>query len=129
MALLTLVSFLPPKQNKLENRSIFENLRRDFMVGFAKWEFDPLTLDNLFPKDEGSVHLWAGLEDRVVPVELQRHVMGELPWIKYHEIPRGGHLIVYDSEICESILRALLLEEEEEEAYLPAAATPKLIVS
>ncbi|KAJ8440555.1 hypothetical protein Cgig2_028684 [Carnegiea gigantea] len=124
--LITVVSFLPPKQNKLENRSIFENLRQDFMVGFAKWEFDPLKLNNPFLEDEGSVHLWVGLEDRVVPVELQRHVMGELPWMKYHEIPHGGHLIVYDSEICESILRALLLEEE---AYLPASATPKLVVS
>jgi len=105
---------------------VFDNLCQDFMVGLGSWEFDPLKLNNPLPEDEGSVHLWAGFEDRVVPVELQRFVMEKLPWIKYHEIPHGGHLIVYDSEVCESILRALLLNEEPE-AYRPA--TTELIVS
>ena len=105
---------------------MFDNLRQDFMVGLGKWEFDPLTLKDPLPEDEGSVHLWAGFEDRVVPVELQRFVMEKLPWIKYHEIPHGGHLIVYDSEVCERILRALLLNEEPE-AYI--RATTELIVS
>jgi len=99
-------------ENKLENKSVFENLRGDFMLGLGKWEFDPLKLNNPFPEMERSVHLWAGYEDRVVPVELQRHVSGCLPWIKHHEVPHGGHLIVYDSEVCESVLRALLLDEE-----------------
>ncbi|CAO2840125.1 unnamed protein product [Amaranthus hypochondriacus] len=115
-------------ENKLENRSVFENLRRDFMVGFSKWEFDPLKMNNPFPKDDGAVHLWVGLEDKVVPVELQRHVTEELPWIKYHEIPHGGHLIVYDTEVCESILRALLLNEEPVK-YIPLPGTPKRLAA
>ncbi|KNA05332.1 hypothetical protein SOVF_191320 [Spinacia oleracea] len=115
-------------ENKIEQRSVFDNLRGDILVGFSKWEFDPLKLNNPFPKDEGSVHLWVGYEDKVVPVELQRHVMGELPWIKYHEIPHGGHLIVYDAEVCESILRALLLNEEPAK-YIPLPGTPKLITA
>ncbi|KAL2899451.1 Tiny macrocysts protein B [Bienertia sinuspersici] len=112
-------------ENKIEQRSVFDNLRSDMMVGFSKWEFDPLKLNNPFPNDEGSVHLWVGYDDKVVPVELQRHVMEELPWIKYHEIPHGGHLIVYDSEVCESILRGLLLSEEPVK-YMPLPGTPKL---
>lgn len=109
-------------------KNVFENLRQDFMVGFDKWEFDPLKLSNPFPEDgRGYVHLFVGLEDRVVPVDLQRYVMEKLPWIKYHEIPHGGHLVVYDTEVCESILRALLLDEEPE-AFKPAT-TNQLIVS
>ncbi|KAK9755906.1 hypothetical protein RND81_01G058600 [Saponaria officinalis] len=99
-------------ENKFEQRSVFDNLRQDFMVGFGKWEFNPLKLNNPFLKNDGSVHLFVGFEDKVVPVELQRYVMGELPWIKYHEIPHGGHLIVYDEDVCESVLRSLLLDEE-----------------
>ncbi|KMT05493.1 hypothetical protein BVRB_7g176170 [Beta vulgaris subsp. vulgaris] len=115
-------------ENKIEHRSVFDNLRLDLMVGLGKWEFDPLKLTNPFPKDDGSVHLWAGFEDKVVPVELQRHVMEDLPWIKYHEIPHGGHLIVYDTEVCESILRALLLNEEPAK-YVPLPGTPKLVAA
>ncbi|KAH9605797.1 hypothetical protein KSS87_008979 [Heliosperma pusillum] len=114
-------------ENKLEKRSVFDNLRQDFLVGFSKWDFDPLKLNNPFLKDEGSVHLFVGYEDKVVPIELQRYVMGQLPWIKSHEIPQGGHLIVYDSEVCESVLRALLLDEEP--AYIPLPGTPKSLLS
>ncbi|XP_074289252.1 uncharacterized protein LOC141614403 [Silene latifolia] len=114
-------------ENKLEKRSVYDNLRQDFMVGFSKWEFDPLKLNNPFLKDEGSVHLFVGHEDKVVPIELQRYVMGQLPWIKSHEIPHGGHLIVYDSEVCESVLRALLLDEEP--AYIPLPGTPRSLLS
>ncbi|GMG98448.1 hypothetical protein Nepgr_000288 [Nepenthes gracilis] len=98
-------------ENKLEHRSVFDNLRRDFMVGFGKWEFDPLKLSNPFPRNKCSVHLWTGFEDRVVPVELQRFVCSKLPWVKYHEVPQGGHLIVYDSDVCASILQDLLLDD------------------
>ncbi|KAL8138972.1 hypothetical protein V2J09_004973 [Rumex salicifolius] len=55
-------------ENKLENKGVFENLRRDIMVGLGKWEFDPLKLSNPFPEMERSVHLWSGYEDRVVPI-------------------------------------------------------------
>ncbi|GMH12169.1 hypothetical protein Nepgr_014010 [Nepenthes gracilis] len=99
-------------ENKLQHKSVFKNLRRDFLVGFGKWEFDPLKLSNPFSKNESFVHLWTGLEDRVVPIELQRFVSGKLPWIKHHEVPHGGHLIVYDSDVCASILKSLLLDEE-----------------
>ncbi|KAL9272856.1 hypothetical protein AKJ16_DCAP18939 [Drosera capensis] len=110
-------------ENKLQNRSIFDNLRRDFLVGMGKWEFDPLKMSNPYSKNESSVHLWTGFEDRVVPVELQRFLSSSLPWIKYHEVPHGGHLIVYDSDVCSAILRALLLHEEPA-PYIPNLSAP-----
>ncbi|KAE8689252.1 putative nucleotide binding protein [Hibiscus syriacus] len=55
-------------------QGVFESLHRDMRIGFGKWEFDPLDLDNPFPNNEGSVHLWMGDEDRLVPVIHQRYI-------------------------------------------------------
>jgi len=79
------------------------------MLAFGKWEFDPMDLTNPYPQNESSVHIWQGYEDKVVPFQLQRFVSGKLPWIRYHEVPDGGHLIVYYNGVCEAILRALLI--------------------
>ncbi|KAL3579461.1 hypothetical protein D5086_020965 [Populus alba] len=43
----------------------FETIHRDMMVGFGKWEFDPMDLENPFPDNEGTVHLWQGDEDKM----------------------------------------------------------------
>lgn len=82
------------------------------MVHSGKWDFDPMELKNPFPHNEGSVHLWQGYEDRLVPFELQRYLVQKLPWIQYHEIPDGGHMITHDRNFLEAILRSLLLGEE-----------------
>ena len=58
----------------------------------------------------------------MVPYELQRYVSSKLPWIKYHEVGDGGHLIVHYNGLCEAILRALLLGEE------PLEYRPKIVV-
>ncbi|XP_021617317.2 uncharacterized protein LOC110618488 [Manihot esculenta] len=97
-----------PKQ-KVIQQGEFESLHRDIMVGFGKWEFDPMDLENPFPNNEGSVHLWQGDEDRMVPVMLQRYVVQKLPWIHYHELPGAGHLFSYVPGMSETILKALLL--------------------
>lgn len=96
----------------LRRRRVFETLRSDFKVGFGKWEFDPMDLSDPFPKGESAVHIWQGHEDKVVPFQLQRFVSGKLPWIKYHEVPDGGHLLVHYTGICDAIVNALLLGEE-----------------
>ncbi|KAL4611695.1 hypothetical protein ACB092_08G144100 [Castanea dentata] len=111
--LKTISGFPMLTQDKLRERSVFDTLRRDFMLAFGKWEFDPLDLRNPYPQNESNVHIWQGLEDKVVPVQLQRFVSGKLPWIRYHEVPNGGHLIVHYDGICEAILRSLLLGEEQ----------------
>ncbi|KAG6417286.1 hypothetical protein SASPL_119440 [Salvia splendens] len=106
-------------QNKVRDRTVFDSLRRDFVVAFGKWDFDPLELCNPYPQRESTVHIWQGHEDKVVPVQLQRHVSGKLPWIRYHEVPDGGHLLVYDSDVCEAILRSLVLGEDPPQMYRP----------
>ncbi|KAJ8440524.1 hypothetical protein Cgig2_022965 [Carnegiea gigantea] len=86
-------------QEKIHQQSVHESLRRDLMVGFGKWEFDPLDLSNPFPHNEGSVHLWQGYEHRLVPFEMNQFISEKLPWIKYHEVPDSGHLMFFDQSI------------------------------
>uniref|UniRef100_A0A5B7CBF4 AB hydrolase-1 domain-containing protein n=1 Tax=Davidia involucrata TaxID=16924 RepID=A0A5B7CBF4_DAVIN len=99
-------------RNRLKEQGVFDSVRRDFIAGFGKWDFDPLDLKNPFPENESFVHIWQGYEDKVVPFQLQRYVSRKLPWIRYHEVPDGGHLLVYDSAVCEAISRSLLLGED-----------------
>lgn len=100
--------FLLSLQNKVRQQGLFESLHRDLMVGFGTWEFDPMHLTNPLPQTSSSVHIWQGYEDRIVPAQLQRYVSSRLPWIQYHEVPDGGHLLLYDTGIFDSILKALL---------------------
>lgn len=99
-------------------QDVFDTLRHDWMVAFGKWEFDPTELSNPFPQNSTLAHIWQGFEDKVVPSQIQRFVSEKLPWIRYHEVPDGGHLIIHYSGLCEAILRALLLGEENV-SYMP----------
>eukprot|EP00262_Sarcandra_glabra_P013705 TRINITY_DN3869_c0_g1_i1.p1 TRINITY_DN3869_c0_g1~~TRINITY_DN3869_c0_g1_i1.p1 ORF type:complete len:350 (+),score=49.49 TRINITY_DN3869_c0_g1_i1:55-1104(+) len=102
----------PSNPDKGRQQGDYECLHRDLMVGFGTWEFDPMDIVNSFPHNEGSVHIWQGYEDRLVPVTLQRYVSERLPWIRYHELPDGGHLFFNISSLSDNILKALLLGEE-----------------
>ncbi|KAF3439445.1 hypothetical protein FNV43_RR17723 [Rhamnella rubrinervis] len=99
-------------QDKLRQRGVFDTLRNDFTVAFGNWEFDPMDLSNPFPQNQSFVHIWQGYEDKVVPFQLQRYVSSKLPWIQYHEVPDGGHLLVHYNGLSEAILRALLFQEK-----------------
>lgn len=99
-------------QSKARQQGVFESLYRDLIVLFGDWEFDPTEIKNPFPNNEGSVHLWQGYEDRIVQVELQRHVAEKLPWIRYHENPEGGHLYTYADDWGDKVLKELLLRQE-----------------
>ncbi|KAD2804731.1 hypothetical protein R6Q59_029893 [Mikania micrantha] len=88
-----------------------ESIFRDMRVGFGKWEFDPMEIENPFPNNEGSVHLWHGDEDGLVPVSLQRYIAKKLPWIHYHELPDVGHLLPSYGGNKEAILKSLLIGE------------------
>ncbi|KAL6327122.1 hypothetical protein AAG906_014940 [Vitis piasezkii] len=90
----------------------FESIHCDLMVGFGSWEFDPLELENPFPNNEGSVHIWQGDEDGLVPVMLQRYIAGKLSWIQYHEVPGAGHLFPIADGMTDVIVKALLLGEK-----------------
>ncbi|XP_057458761.1 uncharacterized protein LOC130749424 [Lotus japonicus] len=110
--LKTISGFPMFTKDSLKEQVVFDTLRHDWRVAFGKWEFDPMKLSNPFPHKTSSFHIWQGYEDKVVPSELQRFVSGKLPWINYHEVPDGGHLIVYYRGLCEAVLRSLLLGQE-----------------
>ncbi|KAF1885267.1 hypothetical protein Lal_00029156 [Lupinus albus] len=110
--LKTIPGFPMLTKDKLKEKVVFDTLKGDWMVAFGKWEFDPMKLTNPFPQNRSSVHIWQGYEDKVVPSKIQRFVSRKMPWINYHEVSDGGHLIVHYSGICEAILKALLLGEE-----------------
>ncbi|CAN0916761.1 hypothetical protein LINGRAHAP2_LOCUS29887 [Linum grandiflorum] len=97
-----------PGQEKVRQQGIHESLNRDILAGYAKWEFDPMDLTNPFPNNEGSVHIWQGSEDRIIPREINRYLAGKIPWIRYHEVEDAGHLFIAKEEHFETVLRALV---------------------
>ena len=71
-----------------------------------------MEIENPFPNSEGSVHLWQGDEDKLVPVKLQRYIAEKLPWIRYHELRGAGHLFPMAEGTFESMLRQLLVGDK-----------------
>ncbi|XP_052199415.1 uncharacterized protein LOC127806236 isoform X3 [Diospyros lotus] len=96
-------------QEKVRQQGVHESLYRDILAGYGEWEFDPLDIANPFPENEGSVHIWQGHEDKIIPFQINRHIAKELPWICYHEVPDAGHLLIYDGNLCTTIFRELVL--------------------
>ncbi|KAL4560388.1 hypothetical protein LXL04_032538 [Taraxacum kok-saghyz] len=100
-----------PIQGQVRQQGEYESIHRDLNIGYGTWEFDPIELENPFPNNEGSVHIWMGDEDKIVQVTLQRYIAQQLPWIKYHELKGAGHMFSYADGISDDILKALLLGE------------------
>ncbi|KAK1300032.1 hypothetical protein QJS10_CPB13g01620 [Acorus calamus] len=100
---------------KVPQQSAFESRHIDLMVLFGDWGFDPIIdVSNPFTdSNKGSVHIWQGREDKLVPVEVQRYVAEKLSWIKYHEIPEGGHLFLFVNGWSDTIVKAMLFGEKE----------------
>ncbi|KVH99907.1 hypothetical protein Ccrd_021862 [Cynara cardunculus var. scolymus] len=96
-------------QGQVRQQGEYESLHRDLNIGFGTWEFDPVEIENPFPNNEGSIHVWNGDEDLLVPVTLQRYVVQQLPWIRYHELKGAGHMFPYADGISDAILKTLLL--------------------
>ncbi|KAL4343567.1 hypothetical protein HN51_061857 [Arachis hypogaea] len=87
----------------------YETLHRDLNIGFGKWDFSLLDLENPFPNNEASVHLlWHREEDLMVPVIVQRYIAENLPWIQYHELKGSGHLFLYLDGMSDTIIKSLL---------------------
>ncbi|XP_022882943.1 uncharacterized protein LOC111399712 [Olea europaea var. sylvestris] len=95
-------------QAQIRQQGDFVSLHRDLMIGFGTWEFDPTDLENPFLESEGSIHLWQGDEDKLVPVKPQRYIVQKLPWIQYHELPGAGHMFPYADGMADSIIKTLL---------------------
>ncbi|CAN6587718.1 unnamed protein product [Malus baccata var. baccata] len=83
-------------QEKITQQGEQESLFRNILAGYGKWEFDPMDLNNPFPDNEGSVHIWQGYEDKIIPYKL-------------NQIPDFGHFLLFDKNQCEAVLKALLL--------------------
>lgn len=96
-------------QEKIRQQGVYESLFRDILVGYGKWEFGPSNLTNPFPENEGSVHIWQGYDDKIIPSQINRYISQKLPWIRYHEVRDAGHLMIYNRKICEAVFRELLL--------------------
>ncbi|KAH6837797.1 alpha/beta-Hydrolases superfamily protein [Perilla frutescens var. hirtella] len=89
----------------------FESLHRDLAFAFGSWEFDPTGLRKPFGEGEGSVHLWQGEEDRLVPATVQRYIALQLPWVHYHEVAGAGHMLTFADGIADKIILALVAGE------------------
>ncbi|KAJ0958724.1 putative alpha/Beta hydrolase [Helianthus annuus] len=101
--------FTAGRQEQVRQQGEYESIHRDLDIGFGTWQFDPTEIENPFPENKGSVHIWQGDEDILVPVTLQRYIAQQLPWIKYHELTGGGHMFPYAEGNSDAILKALLL--------------------
>ena len=99
-------------QAHITQQGEFESIHRTIMVGFGNWEFSPIDLENPFPNNEGSVHLWQGDDDRIVAIPLQRFIAKKLPWIQYHELPGAGHFFAYSNEMSQVIIKTLLFGDK-----------------
>ncbi|CAL4969032.1 unnamed protein product [Urochloa decumbens] len=99
--------------HQVRQQGEYESLHRDMIVGFGKWSWSPLELEDPFPNGEGKVHLWHGAEDLIVPVELSRYISQRLPWVRYHELPTAGHLFPIADGMPDVILKSLLLGDDE----------------
>ncbi|XP_010541285.1 PREDICTED: uncharacterized protein LOC104814791 [Tarenaya hassleriana] len=99
----------PPGMEKIRQQGDHESLHRDIIVGYGEWEFDPMELENPFPNGEGSIHIWHGIEDRIIPRVVNKFISQKLPWIKYHEVSGFGHFLMFEKQNCEAVLKALLV--------------------
>uniref|UniRef100_A0A0E0DDU8 AB hydrolase-1 domain-containing protein n=1 Tax=Oryza meridionalis TaxID=40149 RepID=A0A0E0DDU8_9ORYZ len=87
-------------------------LHRDMTVGFGKWSWSPLELEDPFTGGEGKVHLWHGAEDLIVPISLSRYLSEKLPWVVYHELPKFGHMFPLADGMADTIVKSLLLGDQ-----------------
>lgn len=95
---------------QIKQQGIHHSIICDVNFAFANWNFSPLDLQSPFPNNNGSVHLWHGDDDLLVPVKLERYITEQLPWVKYHELPGRGHLFPYEDGMCNTIIKTLLKE-------------------
>jgi pimeloyl-ACP methyl ester carboxylesterase len=99
-------------QEHVRQQGEHDSLHRDMMVGFGKWDWSPVEMENPFASEDVKVHLWHGVEDLYVPVQLSRHISKKLPWVIYHELPTAGHLFPAADGMPDVIVRSLLLGDE-----------------
>jgi pimeloyl-ACP methyl ester carboxylesterase len=94
----------PTQQGKDESQF------RDMRNMFGSWDYEPFELENPFASRKGSVHIWQGDIDYLVPPALQREIAKALPWIQYHEVADAGHGLLSLPGQSDIMMRAFLKE-------------------
>jgi len=61
-------------------------LVRDAQLLYRRWAFDVTAI-------ERPVHLWQGLDDRLVPPAINRQVADRMPGAVWHPVESGGHFV------------------------------------
>lgn len=63
-----------------------EGLVRDAELLYRSWDFDVRRI-------ERRVHLWQGLDDRLVPDAINKEVADQMPGAVWHPVPGAGHFV------------------------------------
>ncbi|WP_332909772.1 alpha/beta fold hydrolase [Mycobacterium hippophais] len=63
-----------------------EGLVRDADLLYRQWAFDVTAI-------ERPVHLWQGLDDRLVPASINETVAERMPGAQWHPVPGAGHFV------------------------------------
>ncbi|KAM0053519.1 putative alpha/Beta hydrolase [Helianthus debilis subsp. tardiflorus] len=61
-AIWSYLKYIPHRYEQVRQQGEYESLHHDLNIGFGTWEFDPTEIENPFPENEGSVHIWQGDE-------------------------------------------------------------------
>eukprot|EP00897_Mesotaenium_endlicherianum_P004649 jgi/Mesen1/4211/ME000219S03343 len=97
-----------------------ESIYRDLKLTSGDWGFDISEIDLSGEGPfEGTLHIWQGADDWIVPPPLQRYAKRVLPAIAYHELSEEGHLFLADPKYHRPILTELIGAGGKEGAPLP----------
>lgn len=89
-------------------------LTRDIIVGYGNWEFDPTELSNPFSIVTKGRFIY-GVDSKNTNkfhdmfYSIYRQILS-LPWVKFHEVPDGGHYIIHKRRHLEAIIKATFTE-------------------
>lgn len=67
-----------------------DGLVRDAELLYRSWAFDVNTI-------ERRVHMWQGLDDRLVPDTINKQVAEQMPGAVWHPVPGAGHFVAIGS--------------------------------
>jgi pimeloyl-ACP methyl ester carboxylesterase len=67
-----------------------EGLIRDGELLYRRWTFDVTTIQR-------RVHMWQGLDDRLVPDSINKTVANRMPGAVWHPVERAGHFVAVGS--------------------------------
>jgi pimeloyl-ACP methyl ester carboxylesterase len=67
-----------------------DGLVRDAEVLYRRWSFDVETVRR-------PVHMWQGLDDRLVPAEINKIVSDRMPGAIWHPVADAGHFVAVGS--------------------------------